>query len=111
MIDKKECVNLLLRRINSDIRDRELAVVIGKYIIRIINEVFGNVSLWKDPETELPKNMDFVLAIITGRAGGIQCGHAPAIASYAPDDGWMLVELPDRADDSWTVDKWMYIPE
>lgn len=63
-----------------------------------------------DPE-RLPPNMDFVLALANGKAGGIDCIRAPFIASFAPDDGWVLNDVTDRPGDSWKVIKWMAIPQ
>lgn len=68
-------------------------------------------SEWIEPEIELPPSLDFVLALITGRVNNIRCEHAPFVASYAPEDGWMLVHATDRKEDSWKVDAWMPIPD
>ena len=72
-------------------------------------------KLWHCPDDQndpdrLPKNMDFVLVLVTGKAGGIHCEQALFIASFAPDDGWILNDVTDRPDDSWKVVKWMAIP-
>lgn len=67
-------------------------------------------DVWHNPEKDLPTSMDFVLVLISGMADGRQCEQAPFIASFAPDDGWVLESIPDRPDDSWKVDKWMEIP-
>lgn len=110
-IDCKQFISLLRLRISSDVRDKKLSAALAEYLLRIAEEIAGEAKLWKNPAKELPENINFVLAIITGRANGIQCDHAPAIASYDPDDGWMLEDVPDKAGDTWTVDKWMYITE
>ena len=63
-------------------------------------------SDWCEIEAELPPSMDFVLALVTGTVNGIRCEHAPVVASFAPDDGWMLVHVPDQPGDRWKVEAW-----
>lgn len=63
---------------------------------------------WIDPEIEIPASEEFVWVLIDGATmSGIQLEHTPAVGSYDPEDGWMLVDYPDI--DWFSVLAWMPI--
>lgn len=95
----------------------KIADVLGVSFDVLLNgtKAISKEIVWHYPDDQddpdrLPKSMDFVLALVTGMAGGRHCEDGPFIASFAPDDGWVLDTVSDRPDDNWKVTKWMAIP-
>ena len=62
------------------------------------------------PVTErLPGNDDFVLVIVSGKAGNITLDNAAELASFSMDEGWILEMWPEWEDPKVTY--WMPLPE
>ena len=62
------------------------------------------------PVTErLPGNDDFVLVIVSGKAGNITLDNAAELASFSMDEGWILEMWPELEDPKVTY--WMPLPE
>ena len=64
---------------------------------------------WIPVAERLPGNDDFVLVIVSGKAGNITLDNAAELASFSMDEGWILEMWPEWEDPKVTY--WMPLPE
>lgn len=64
---------------------------------------------WIPVAERLPGNDDFVLVIVSGKAGNITLDNAAELASFSMDEGWILEMWPELEDPKVTY--WMPLPE
>lgn len=65
---------------------------------------------WIDAKYELPQTDDMVLVIASGKPqGNIELVGAYQLASWSPDEGWILDSYPEWEDAKITY--WMPLPE
>ena len=67
------------------------------------------VQEWIPVTERLPGNDDFVLVIVSGKAGNITLDNAAELASFSMDEGWILEMWPEWEDPNVTY--WMPLPE
>ena len=53
---------------------------------------------WIPVAERLPGNDDFVLVIVSGKAGNITLDNAAELASFSMDEGWILEMWPEWED-------------
>ena len=67
------------------------------------------MSGWISVKDRLPDNDDFVLVIVSGKAGNITLDNAIELAQFSMDEGWILEMWPEWEDPK--VTHWMPLPE
>lgn len=67
------------------------------------------MSEWISVKNRLPDNDDFVLVIVSGKAGNITLDNAIELAQFSMDEGWILEMLPEWEDPNVTY--WTPLPE
>ena len=64
---------------------------------------------WIPVTEKLPHNDDFVMVIVSGKAGNITLENSIQLASFSTNDGWILEMWPEWEDPK--VTHWMPLPE
>lgn len=105
-----------------DVSNENVKAVLGKYQYypdeiwkftamteRFPTEDVATVHRWIPVAERLPGNDDFVLVIVSGKAGNITLDNAAELASFSMDEGWILEMWPEWEDPKVTY--WMPLPE
>ena len=68
----------------------------------------ATVQEWISVTERLPDNDDIVMVIASGKVGNITLVNAFELATFSPDEGWILEMWPEWEDPK--VTHWMPLP-